>query len=235
MKVLGVISARAGSKGIPRKNLRPLGGVPLLSHIITTAKKAKLIDRLILSTEDDEIARVGVENGIEVPFRRPLQYATDSATGISVAKHAMEAMDGVGYKADVVTHLFPTCPFIPSTKIDELIRLVLDGFDSAISLKRLEDTHPFRAQVIDESGSLEPLLKEIDPEKLQNRQELPDVFVRSGAAYVRKRELLENWDGRGFCLGKKRGGIELSDEEAVNIDRELDFLFAEFLISQRES
>ena len=104
MKVLGVISARGGSKGVPRKNVRPLAGRPLMTHMIENAQKAQLIDRLILTTEDDKIMEIGRACGIEIPFRRPAELANDKATGIDVSKHSMEAMDGLGYRADVICH-----------------------------------------------------------------------------------------------------------------------------------
>ena len=114
MKVLGAIAARAGSKGVRNKNLRPLGDKPMMAHMIRAAQGAALIDRLILTTEDETIADVGRRYGVEVPFTRPRKLATDQATGIEVAKHAMEAMDELGYRADIVVHLFPTSPVVPA-------------------------------------------------------------------------------------------------------------------------
>ncbi len=164
MKVLGIISARGGSKGIPGKNLRPLAGQPLLTHMIRAAQRARKIDRLILTTEDSAIAEVGRRCGIEVPFTRPTELANDHATGIDVARHSLRAMDELGYRADVQVHLFPTCPFVPAETIDALIDLVLGGCDSAMALRRVEHAHPYRLQVFNAEGLVEPLFKTIGGE-----------------------------------------------------------------------
>ncbi len=229
MKVLGVISARAGSKGLPGKNLRPLGGHPLMAHMIMAAQKATLIDRLILTTEDDEIADVGRSYGIEVPFKRPAKLANDQATGIQVTKHSMEAMDELGYRADIILHLFPTCPFIKPESIDKAVRLVLEGYDSAIAVQDSSHFHPYRAVLFEDGDRIKAFLDDPVVEKPVNRQDLPDIYVRCGAIFTRRRELLEQWDEKDFCLGKERGGVLLSEIEAVNIDNESDFLFAEFI------
>jgi CMP-N-acetylneuraminic acid synthetase len=231
MKTLAIISARGGSKGVPRKNLKPLGGVPLISWIIQAAQKAKEVDRLILTTEDEEIADLGRKLGIEVPFRRPDELAGDKATGIMVAQHSLRAMDELGYRADIHVHLFPTCPFLPPAKIDEAIRLVKDqGCDSAIGVQDAGHAHPFRAVMYQGDGpTIRPYLDTPLAQKPVNRQDLPPVFVRCGAIYVRRRDVLEHWKGEDFALGKVWGGVTLSDIEAINIDRPIDFEFAEFL------
>lgn len=233
MKVLGLISARAGSKGVKGKNLRPLGGRPLIAHIIAAAQKAALIDRLILTTEDETIADAGRSYGIEVPFMRPKELASDTATGIQVAKHAMEAMDALGYRADVVTHLFPTCPFLRPENIDAGVRLVMDGCDSAIGVQNSGHFHPHRSVVFEGGHKIRAFLDDPAAERPVNRQDLPDVWARCGALYVRRRELLEKWDGADFCLGQNRAGVKLDSAEAVNIDEEADFLFAEFIMERR--
>jgi len=235
MKVLGVISARAGSKSVPRKNLRALGDRPLLAYMIASARQARLIDRLILTTEDDEIASVGRAYGIEVPFKRPPELASDQATGIEVAKHSLEAMDALGWRADVHVHLFPTCPFLPPAKIDEAIKLVLEGCDSAIGVQDTGHFHPFRAVTFDAARHLQPFGDNPNAGKPVNRQDLPAVYSRCGAVYARRRRLLDQWQGKDFALGDIKGGVVLSDIEAVNIDRPIDFGFAEFLVATRRA
>ncbi len=234
MRTLAIISARGGSKGVPRKNLRPLGNVPLITWIIKAAQKAKEIDRLILTTEDEEIAKIGRELGIEVPWQRPDALASDQATGIMVAQHSLEAMDDMGYRADIHVHLFPTCPFLPPTKIDEAIQLVKQGYcDSAIGVQDASHAHPFRAVVFEAGGArIRPYLDTPLAQKPVNRQDLPPVYVRSGAIYVRRRDVLADWRGEDFALGKRWGGVVLSEVEAINIDRPIDFEFAEFLASR---
>jgi CMP-N,N'-diacetyllegionaminic acid synthase len=233
MKVLAIVSARGGSKGTPRKNLRPLGAVPLIRWIVNAAQHSKEIDRLILTTEDQEIADVGQAAGIEVPFRRPQELASDTATGIMVAQHSLRAMDELGYRADIHVHLFPTCPFLPPGKIDEAIRLVKQECDSAIGVQDAGHAHPFRALVFEKGSTVRPFLDTPLAQKPVNRQDLPPVFLRSGAIYVRRRALLEQWKGEDFALGKTWGGVVLTEVEAINIDRPIDFDFADFLVAQK--
>lgn len=220
---------------MPRKNLKLLGGVPLISWVIGAAQRAREIDRLILTTEDEEIAEFGRRLGIEVPFKRPEELASDRATGIMVAQHSLHAMDQLGYWADVHVHLFPTCPFLPPAKIDAAIRLVKDGCDSAIGVQDAGHAHPFRAVVFKDGGpAIRPYLDTPLAQKPVNRQDLPPVFVRCGAIYARRRALLDDWTGEDFALGKTWSGVTLSDVEAINIDRPIDFKFAEFLVDKKD-
>jgi CMP-N,N'-diacetyllegionaminic acid synthase len=233
VKVLAIISARAGSKGTPRKNLRPLGDQPLIAWSIRAALAARQIDRLILTTEDDEIADIGRKLGIEVPFRRPDELASDKATGIMVAQHSLHAMDALGFRADIHVHLFPTCPFLPAEKIDEAIELVKSGYDSAIGVQDAGHGHPYRTLVFHDGAGVKPFLDTPLAQKPVNRQDLPPVFLRCGAPYVRRRELLDRWTGGDYALGQRWSGVKLSDVEAINIDRPIDFDFAEFLVEKR--
>ncbi len=232
MKVLAVISARAGSKGVPRKNLLHMGDKgPLISHMIQKAVNCKYIDKVVCSTDSEEIANVAKEFGAEVPFMRPDDLADDHTPLITVTQHAMRAMDELGYKADVVAQLAPTCPFIKQESIDQSVLAVIeDQCECAVSLKRIEHEHPYRARVLDEKGYFENFIQDIDVESFHSRQDLPTLYCTSGGIYVRKRKLLEDYDGSDFALGKSRKGIVLDDLESVNIDRRIDFDFAEFLI-----
>ena len=230
--VLAVISARRGSKGVPGKNLRLLGDRPLVAHAIRIARSAKRVDRVVLSTEDAEIATVGREYGAETPFMRPPELAADLVPLLAVTKHAMEAMDGLGYRAPIVLQLAPTCPFVRPETIDRAVDLIVDaGADCAVTLKRIEHEHPYRAKELRPDGSFGPFLTDIDVERFQSRQDLPELFCTSGAIYARRRQLLEEWSGHDFALGRTAKGIVLDDLEAVNIDRPIDFQFAEFLIA----
>lgn len=230
LKTLGVISARAGSRGVVGKNLRPLGDMPLMAHLITAARQATLLDRLVVSTEDDEIAGVARTYGAETPFTRPAALAADLIPLVAVTKHAMEAMDALGYRPDIVVQLSPTCPFIRPTTIDKAIALVSqDGIDSAVTLQRIEHEHPYRAKELSSDGTFESFLKDVDVEQFQSRQELPELYCTSGAIYARRRHLLDQWSGHGFAFGRISKGVVLDEIEAINIDRPIDFLFAEFI------
>ena len=230
MKVLGVIGARAGSKGVPKKNSRLLGDVPLIAHAIRTGLAAKNIDRLVFSTEDDHLAELAREHGIDVPFMRPHHLASDQATAIDMSKHALLAMDGLGYRANIVVHIFPTSPFLSPKSVDAAIDLVKGGHDSAIGVQSAGHYHPFKSVVFKDNNEVTPFLDDPAVHAGINRQDLKDVFYRGGGLFVRRRELLDEWDGIDFCLGKKCGGVVVDQIEAVNIDDEIDFLFADFLL-----
>lgn len=230
LRVIAVISARAGSKGVPGKNLRPLGDRPLIAHMIGAAVESPLVDRVIMSTEDNRIAGVSREFGAETPFVRPPELATDLVPLVAVVKHAMEALDRQGDRADIVLQLAPTCPFVRTSTITRAVEHVA-GAEAAVTIKRIEHEHPYRAKELHADGTFTPFLKDIDVEKYQSRQELPELYCTSGAIYARRRALLEQWTGRNFAMGARPKGIVLDDIESVNIDRPVDFLFAEYLLT----
>ncbi len=233
MKVMAVISARGGSKEVPRKNLLPLAGRdPLISYMIRKAAACPFIDKVICSTDSAEIGELARKYGAETPFERPPELATDRVPLISVTQHAMRAMDELGYRADVIVQLAPTSPFIQQEKINQAVEMITRGeCECSVSLKRIEHEHPYRARVVDEKGYFRNFITDLPVESFHSRQDLPTLYCTSGGLYARKRELLEKYDGRDFALGKSRKGILLDDIEAINIDRKIDLSFAEFMLN----
>lgn len=232
-KILAVVSARGGSKEIPRKNLRLLAGKPLVWHMFKKAQACKLIDRIVCCTDNEEIAQVARDAHVEVPFMRPAELAEDRVSLITVTQYVMFELDKQGYQADIVVQLAPTSPFIKSQRIDESIRLVMAAdCECAVSLKRIEHEHPYRARRLRENNNFENFIQDINVEAFHSRQDLPTLYCTTGGIYTRKRHLLEQYNGTDFAMGKKRKGIVLSDIEAVNIDRIIDFQFAEFLLEK---
>lgn len=232
-RVMAVVSARGGSKGVPGKNLKLLRGKPLIHHALQTAQKSKLIDRLVFCTDSEELATSARSIGVEVPFMRPKELAQDNTSLIIVTRYVLEQMDKLGYRADIIVQIQPTCPFISTSRMDESVQIMLDDPEAtcAVSLKRIEHEHPYRAKVLDtQSKVFSPFLKDIDVEKYQSRQDLPTLYCTSGALYTRRRDLLLTCTGKDFCLGKKPVGIVLKDHECVNIDRPIDFAYAEFMM-----
>ena len=226
--VLGVIPARGGSKGIPRKNLKLLGGKVLLAYIIEAALKAMTLSRPIVSTDDEEIADTVRKLGAEVPFLRDPELARDEVSLIPVAKHAMEFMDKLGWRVDILVSLQPTAPFTEAGDIDNAVtKLIETGCDSVVSVFGAERPHPYRALRM-EGERLVPLY----PEGFQflQRQDLPPLYALSGAIYVRRRELLEKWSGNDFALGEDMRAVIIPQERAVDINSQLDFLVAEALM-----
>ncbi len=228
MKTLAVITARGGSKGIPRKNLRLLGDKPLIAHTIASGLAAKRISRLVVSTDDDEIAEVSRFHGADVPFRRPAALATDTANQISVVLHALntvEEMEAARYESVVV--LQPTAPLRTSTDIDSAVeKLDLENADSVVSFYRVEHGHPNYMYTIVE-GRPVPLFQTV----ASRRQEFPDVYVRNGAIYAtRRRTLVED---KSF-YGREMKPYIMPYERSVNVDTELDLALAEFFLARRK-
>jgi CMP-N,N'-diacetyllegionaminic acid synthase len=235
--ILCVVGARGGSKRVPRKNLKLLNNKPLMSYTITAAKKSKYIDRIILSTEDDEIKKVGVKYGAEAPFDRPKDLAKDDTKLPPVTKHAMEYMDDNGFKADIIVQLQPVCPFITTKLIDESIEKVLyRGCSSAVSLKKVTNGHPYRMKTIleREDMTFEPFIKDIPVDTFQSSYYLPEVYVSSGAIYTRKRKLLEEYNGEDFALGDRPGAVVLSEIESIDVNTTFDFKLAEFFLRENQ-
>lgn len=231
MKVLLVIPARGGSKGIPRKNLQQVNGQPLIAYAINNALASQMVDRVIVSTEDEEIAETAKKLGAEVPFLRPAELATDQVSLIPVVAHAAGEMVALGFAADLVVSLQPTTPFISGKIIDQAICLQKEtGCDSVVSVVKVTHNHPYRVQQLREDGSLTPFFPE--GEKFLQRQDLPVFYAFSGGLYSRKRQLLEHWSGKDFCLGETRRAVVVSEQEALNIDRPVDLQLFEAVLAQ---
>lgn len=229
MKVLCSISARIGSKEIPKKNIRDLNGKPLISYAIAAALESNLIDKVIVNTDSEEIAIVSRNYGAEVPFIRNANLADDRTPLLMVTKNTMEKMIEIGYEPDIVIQLSPTCPFIRTETINESIILAKKNM-CALTVKKIEHEHPYRAKEVDNKNNIRPFIKDINVEKFQSRQELPLLYCTSGAIYTRTKKLLSMATEKDFCLGPSPKGIITDDKESINIDREIDFKFSEFLM-----
>jgi CMP-N,N'-diacetyllegionaminic acid synthase len=228
LKVLGIIPARGGSKGILRKNLVALAGRPLLYYTIRAAQTSSRLTRTILSTEDQEISDVGRSHGIEVPFVRPAALATDEARSVEVAKHALEFVEnqeGINY--ELVCLLQPTCPLRSPHDIDSAIEMLdHSDADGVVSLARVEEPHPVKMMLVS-NGSVHPLFPDQWHETLR-RQELPPTFYLNGAVYCVRREVLLNHES---LWGKKTLAYVMPQERSVNIDTPLDVRIAEFWLT----
>ena len=183
-KILAVIPARGGSKGLPRKNLLPLGDRPLICWTIAAALAAKRITRVIVSTDDREIAAAAAACGCEVPFLRPPELATDTAGSADVMRHAVDSLEE---DYDWLMLLQPTSPFRTADHIDGLAAL-LDGRDSrsAVSVVALDKSPEWMFWMNEQSGQLSPLLGEI---VARRRQDSRRAYVLNGAMYLVERDL----------------------------------------------
>ena len=232
MKTLAVIPARGGSKSIPRKNLVDVAGRPLIAWAIGAAREARRLDRVIVSTEDEEIAETARQWGAEVPFVRPAELATDTVSLIPVVQHALAAMDGLGFRADAVVSMQATSPGLRGADIDAAVaKLEESGADSVATVLRVEHEHPYWAKRL-EGDRVRPFSAETNESYLQ-RQDLPPAYVFDGAIFVRHRRLLEEWTGRDFCLGADVRGLPLSAESSLHIDDPIHLEVARVVLARR--
>jgi CMP-N-acetylneuraminic acid synthetase len=223
---LGVIPARGGSKGLPGKNLKRLGALSLIGHAVASAREARRLSRVIVSTDSEAIAEEARRHGAEVPFVRPAALASDEAGMVPVLQHAVRWLESTGTRPDLVVTLQPTSPFRVGAEIDATIdKVVATGADSAQTLVEAS-YHPFFMKTLEGDRTVALFA---DGKKYVRRQDAPAVYQPSGAVYVtRYATLMEE----GQVLGHDNRGLVMSFEASVNIDTEWDFLLAELLLRQ---
>jgi len=229
-KILGVITARGGSKGIPGKNIKLLGDKPLIAYTIEIAKQSKLITHLIVSTDDTEIAKVCKDCGAEVPFIRPAELAQDNTPHLPVMQHAVDFMENkIGEKFDCIVTLQPTSPFRIAEDIDKTIQKLIDTLeaDSAVSIVETESgSHPMKMKKLEDGRVLSYCMEE--PEGTR-RQDLPKCYKRSSAVYVTYRDLMME---KNRFYGDFIVGHITPKEMYIDIDNELDWLKAEYMLKK---
>ncbi len=212
-KVLAIIPARGGSKGVPGKNIREVGGKPLIGYSIEEALKAKKIDKLIVSTDSEEIAEIARKFNAEVPFMRPDKLATDSALTVDVVKHAINYFKESGEVFDSIVLLQPTCPLRKAEDIDKSIDMLWEkDTDSVVSLSDVGANHPARMYFLDPENKMENVINE--DVSMMPRQALPKVYIRSGDIYTCKTERVLK---EGKMLFENSVGMVM-EGETVNID-----------------
>jgi len=225
-RVLALIPARGGSKGIPRKNIVPLAGKPLIAHTITAARQASCLDRVVVSTDDGEIAAIASSWGAEVPFLRPTELASDTASGLSVARHALAWLaEQQSYVPDVLVELQPVAPLRLGEDIDGAVRLLLaSGADTVVGL--VEAEHPYYLRTLD-GGVVAPFLP--DAPEVFRRQDLPPVYRLNGALLATRTTVLRE---QHSFYGEKTRGYVMPAERSIDIDTLLDLRIAEALLRE---
>lgn len=230
---LAIIPARGGSKGLPRKNIRLLGGKPLIAYTIHAALNSR-IERVIVSTDDPEIAEISRQWGAEVPFLRPPEISGDKATSLSVLLHALQYMETVdNYSIDHVIFLQPTSPFRSEEHLDQALQQYLySGTTSLISITDVHEYHPYFMFTTSPEGKLSPLHKMRKPPL--RRQDLPTVYRVNGAIYISKRSYYDNIapDAAIFDWDSLSGYI-MDAPSSVDINDYLDFQNAELLLQKQ--
>lgn len=228
MKVLGVIPARGGSKGVPRKNIKLLCGKPLIKYTIDAAIKSKQFEELIVSTEDEEIATIAKHIGASVPFLRPLHLAADNTPTIDIVIDILNTYKDRGKYFDVICLLQPTNPLRSIHSIKKSINdFYVSGADSLISVR--EVPHKYNPHWLFTEAKDSRYLSIATGEKniIPRRQELPKAYYRDGSIYLTKSSILLE---KKSLYGEKISFINMKNENYINIDTMEDWAEAERLL-----
>lgn len=228
MKILGLIPARGGSKGVPKKNIKLLGKLPLIEYTINSAKESRFLTEIVVSTDDEEIAIAAEVAGYKPPFVRPSEFAQDTSTSLEVVQHAINFFESQNIFFDAVCLLQPTNPFREKGFIDKAIEKFIEAkADSLVSVLEIpHEYNPHWAFEQAESGLLKIATGE--SKIIPRRQDLPRAFHRDGSVYITKTETVKN----GSLYGTTIAYIENNPEFHVNIDTMKDWEMAEKLLTQ---
>ena len=226
MRILGIIPARGGSKGIPRKNIKILGGQPLLKYTWDVASKSKYLTTVILSTEDDGIMEVGKSLGVPIPFKRPTSLSEDTSTSLDVIKHALNFYEQKGEPFDAVCLLQVTSPFRTVSFLDEAIKKFIDSKSDAL-VSVLEVPHEYNPHWTFKADSSNQLSIATGEQKIiTRRQDLPKTYHRDGSIYLTKASVILN---ESSLFGNSLSYILSNKNTHVNIDTMEDWNKAEVI------
>lgn len=227
MKILYLIPARAGSKGLPGKNVKLLGGKPLIVHTINfVLQNIKPEDELCISTNDDNVLTIAANLGIYVPFKRPEELSSDTANSYDVIIHALKYYESNNKFFDFLMLLQPTSPFRIQQDFDNVIQSSNDEIEMVVSVKKIKDNPYFNLFEENEYGFLDKSKKS----NFQRRQDTPDVFAFNGSMYLMKVSALKEKTLSEFKKIKK---VIMPEERSVDIDTMADWVLAEFYLDKK--
>ncbi|MFT5640027.1 MAG: CMP-N,N'-diacetyllegionaminic acid synthase [Cyclobacteriaceae bacterium] len=221
MRVLGLIPARGGSKGIPGKNIKQLNGIPLIGYTIKSALASIELANVIVSTEDDQIAEIANALGVETPFIRPQSLASDESPTIDTVIHALESMEKLGQSFDAVCLLQPTVPFRNEGSIDAAIqKFIKAGSESLISVRKVPHIYNPHWTFVesDDKGFLE--IATGDQKIVTRRQALPTAYHRDGSIYITSTDIIRS---KKSLYGEKITFLQNDEAVDINIDEESDW------------
>lgn len=230
MRILFVVTARGGSKGVPKKNILKLGPYPLIAYKIISSQKCKYDNRLIVSTDSDEIADVARGYGAEVPFIRPPYLATDTADSMDVVIHAInwvEANDDASY--DYICLLEPSSPFLSYADIDRAFDMIIDqGADTLLGVKKVEVSRKF-IYPLDKNGKLSYFYETLKDMKRVRRQDQEPEYTINGCIYVARWEYFKN---NHIFHSMNSIPYVMPFEASIEIDSYMDYEFAKFIVEK---
>jgi CMP-N,N'-diacetyllegionaminic acid synthase len=228
-KAIAIVPARGGSKGLPRKNVLPLGGRPLIAWPCAAACQVKELDRVLCSTDDPEIAEAARMAGAEVPFMRPAHLATSEAKVVDVLDHALTWCREQGETYDYVVLLQATSPFVAPEDIRRALQCAMERqADTVITCIDAGRAHPGIMFSIKPDQSVTPLFSNCFYGA--RRQDFPSYYIRTGAVYVIRSSLITE---NHRLYGERVFAVPFPEERAVNIDDQRDYAWAEFLLQRR--
>jgi CMP-N,N'-diacetyllegionaminic acid synthase len=231
LRTLGIIPARAGSKRLPRKNVLPLGGKPLVAWSIEAARSAQRLSRLVVSSDDREVLDIAASYDERLPLARPAELATDTSLAIEFVRHALETLEGQGEGPfDAVVIVQPSSPLTLPADIDATVDLLAtSGAESAVSVVQLDHAiHPWKMKVLDGDRLLSYL---VDERGRTAAHELPPIYVRNCSVYATRRSAID----AGQILSDDCRGYVMPRERSIDINEVLDLAFAEFLLSRQHT
>jgi len=234
-KIIGIIPARGGSVGVPLKNIRDLGGKPLISYTIEAAIESKALDRVIVSTDHEGIAEVARQYGAEVPFVRPSDISEDVETEL-VLQHAINFLENENVMVDGVVLLQPTSPFRTSKTIKKCVEAYKNNpdADSVVTVNNIEGFRPEWMLSVNKDKRITPYATPFELNgkpviKLIARQDFPELHKQNGVVYVTKRDLLMK---ESLVIGPDAYAEIIPEAETFDIDTETDLLIAEAIVNQ---
>lgn len=235
MKIMALIPARAGSKRVKDKNIRVLGGIPLIGHKIKTALKSKYINKIVITTDSEEVRDIAQKFGIIVPFLRPSEISGDNSTEFEFHQHALKWLsENENYVPDLIVNLYPTSPFVSSKTIDTAIKKVLDNpdCDSLRSIAKCSE-HPYKMWVEKDENHLEPFIKsEDDNTHTFSYHLLPRVYIQNACIYITKPKTIIKYKN---TIGKRVLSFKMKEIESFDINTELDFIIADMIFRNKKA
>jgi CMP-N-acetylneuraminic acid synthetase len=228
--VLGIIPARGGSKGVPGKNIRMLAGQPLIAWTIMAAQQCTMLNRVIVSTDDEQIKSVAQDFGAEVPFLRPPEYAQDTSLDMEVYLHAIHWLqNNENFIPDIVVWLRPTSPLRTHLDIDAAVTLLLEKDAPVVRAVCPVEHHPYWMKRL-ENERLAPIFQGISEYDYPQRQLLPPVYRITGAIDITR---TANTLQSDTLYGQDIYAYVMPSERSIDIDNELDFVIAEYLMKEK--
>ena len=232
LRVLALVPARAGSKGLPGKNIRPLLGKPLLAWPIEAARASRYVDRVVISTDSAEFATLAQAAGADVPFLRPAEHASDTAPSIAFIEHALDTLAAAGDRYDLLVLLEPTSPLTEAADIDAALEALVAArpqAESIVGVTALVSTHPAFAVRLDAQGLMQPYAA-ASFGLLPRRQDTEPLYSLDGSLYISTVEAIRR--ERGFCHARTLPFIT-PRWKSFEVDDLVDFICIEAILANR--